>query len=88
MHNCTSVKKMAELICLEQFYEILPVEMKTWVQEKKPETCQQAGELANEYVQSRQISPTPGVHSHNRSFVSQKHCFLCNRVGHFVNGCP
>ena len=63
---------MAELICLEQFYETLPVEIKTWVRDKKPETCQQAGELADEYVQTRQISPTPVVHSHNRSFVSQK----------------
>ena len=29
LRNCTSVKKMAELICLEQFYETLPVEIKT-----------------------------------------------------------
>ena len=44
---------MAELICLEQFYETLPVEMRTWVQDKKPETCQQAEDLADEYVQTR-----------------------------------
>ena len=88
LRNCTSVKKMAELICLEQFYETLPVEIKTRVRDKKPETCQQAGELADEYVQTRQISPTPVVHSHNRSFVSQKRCFSCNQVGHFVKDCP
>ena len=62
--------------------------MKTWVRDKKPETCQQAGELTDEYVQTRQISPTQGIHSQNRSFVSQKHYFLCNQVGHFVKDCP
>ena len=68
---------MVELICLEQFYETLPVEMKTWVRDT----------LADEYVHTRQINPTPGVHSHNTSFVSQKHCFSCNQVGHFVKDC-
>ena len=49
---------MAELIYLEQFYEMLPMKMKTWVRDKKPERCQQAGKLADENVQTRQISYT------------------------------
>ena len=59
------------------------------MQDKKPRTCKQAGELADEYVQSRQTSTnTLGSCSHSRPFVSQKHCFVCNRVGNFARDYP
>ena len=62
---------MAAAICLEQFYETLPNDVRTWVQDKKPNTCKQVGQLADEYVQSRQASNnTPGSCSHRRPFVS------------------
>ena len=67
--NYTSVEDMAAVICLE---ETLRKDVRTWVQNKKPNTCKQAGELADMYVQSRQASNnTPGSSSHNRPFVSQ-----------------
>ena len=63
----------------------LPEDVRTWVQGKKLNTCKQAGELADEYVESRQASnTTPGTCSHSRPFVSQKHCFVCNQLGHFA----
>ena len=57
---------MATAICLEQFYDTLPMNVRTWVQDKKPNTCQKARELADEYVQTRQASNTPGIRSHSR----------------------
>ena len=54
----------------------------------RQEACQQAGGALAEYVRTRQINLTPAVCSHNRSFVSQKHCFLCNQVGNFAKDCP
>ena len=31
MRNCSSVEEVSEVICLEQFYETLPADMRTWV---------------------------------------------------------
>ena len=66
--------------------------MRTWVQDKKPNPCKQAGELANEYVQTRQASNnTPGTCSHGRPYVSHKCCFVCfacNQLECFIRDCP
>ena len=84
LRNCTTVKNMTTAICLEQFYDTLPMDVRTWVQDKKPNTCQKAGESADEYVQTRQTSNTPGSRSHSRPLVNQKRCFVCNQLGHFA----
>ena len=47
------MKQMQEAIVLEQFLGSLPMEKKVWVYEKKPKTCVEAGELADEYEQVR-----------------------------------
>ena len=42
MRNCSSVEEVSEVICLEQFYETLPADMRTWVRDKKPQYHLQA----------------------------------------------
>ena len=53
----TSVEKILEAIGLEQFLSTLPMEKKVWIHEKKPKTCVEAGELADEYDQVRKSEP-------------------------------
>ena len=47
------------MVGLEQFLKTLPLEERLWVQEKKPETCIQAGELVDEYEQISRKKSTP-----------------------------
>ena len=47
--HTTTVEQMQEAIGLEQFLNSLPTEKRVWVYEKKPKTCVEAGELADEY---------------------------------------
>ena len=51
MRECHTVEEMTEVICLEQFLNTVPRDVRVWVSEKKPKTCLQAGELADEYEQ-------------------------------------
>ena len=65
--HSTSVEQMQEAIGLEQFLNSLPVEKRVWVYEKKPKTCIQAGELADEYDQVRKQDAGVVVQASSRS---------------------
>ncbi|XP_053235137.1 zinc finger protein 397-like isoform X1 [Podarcis raffonei] len=45
-----SKEQILELVTLEQFLTILPLEMQCWVRERNPETCAQALALADEFL--------------------------------------
>ena len=55
--HATSVEQVQEAIGLEQFLNLLPMEKRAWVYEKKPKTCVEVGELADQYEQVRKQEP-------------------------------
>ena len=53
LRACTTTGDIKEVCGIEQFLSTIPMEKKLWVMERKPKTCVQAGELADEYEQAR-----------------------------------
>ncbi|XP_062977903.1 zinc finger protein 396-like [Elgaria multicarinata webbii] len=50
----TSKEQIVEMLFLEQFLDVLPKEMRKWVQEHGPENCTHAASLAEEFLRRLQ----------------------------------
>ena len=87
MRSSAVLKKWVWLWCVTdvvtKFLNTLPTDKKWWVLDRKPETCMQAGELADDYEQARRpetetlASSTPKP---NR--VGSCECQYCGKSGH------
>ncbi|XP_065901363.1 uncharacterized protein [Dysidea avara] len=70
----------------EQFVEVLPEEIKVWVNERKPRTSEEAGRLAEDYRQARKGDLwVPGMEPKKSR---QRTCFTCKQPGHLARDCP
>jgi len=58
------------------------------VRDKKPKTCQEAGELTDEYVQTRQAVGAVGGSDRKLPVSNQRRCYGYDRTGHFAKDCP
>ncbi|XP_011404865.1 PREDICTED: uncharacterized protein LOC105313269 [Amphimedon queenslandica] len=84
LKECKKVKDVMELVEIEQFLNLLPTEKRLWVAERKPKSCIQAGELADEYEQAiRKDTPF-------QQKSTKKHgvkCQYCAKIGHLEKEC-
>ena len=48
--ECTTKEDVLEALTTEQLLNVLPEKMHVWLRERKPRTCAEAGELADDYV--------------------------------------
>lgn len=69
-----------EVIGNEQFLNCLSTEKRLWVLERKPKTCVEAGEIADEYEQVWKQEERPPS--------TPIKCHYCGRVGHMEKECP
>ena len=84
LKECKKVEEFMELVGIEQILNVLPTEKKLWVAERKPKSCIQAGELADEYEQVRRKDLPP---QHKVAKKEGVKCNYCSKIGHLEKDC-
>ena len=86
-----TVQDVLEQVALEQLMSTFPREVNICVQEKKPRTAIEAGQLADEYMLARQRSVGPRQSGHqvteNSSSRERIICNYCSKQGHLAWDC-
>ena len=85
--DCTGAAGVLDLVVKEQLLSTLPEDARLWVSEHKPKTSEEAGQLAEDFLQARQsISRTPA-----KPFGGEPPhtpCPKCGQAGHWARDCP
>ena len=84
--ECTSQKELLDLMIKEQLLRMLPEDVRIWVNERKPKNSQEAGELAENYLQAR--STTEPKRSQKAEKLPTTKCPKCGLHGHWARDCP
>ena len=89
MKECNKAQDCFECITVEQLLNSMNEEVRVWVTERKPKTCAEAGELADDYVQTRRNGKTETYEIAARSSTSKVpvKCFTCGKEGHRAHDC-
>ena len=75
----------------------LPEDARVWVSERNPKTSEEAGGLADDYMQARetrkmeeslQTDGPPRMRRHRRSGPPPGNCPRCRFPGHWARDCP
>ena len=89
-----SVEAVLEQVAIEQFMSKLPREVHIWVQEKKPETVLQAGQLSDDYVRVRKQAGGVGARERPPTIAKKEEfradgvlCQYCHKRGHTATEC-
>ena len=87
--DCSTVDKLRDVIVLEQLLLSLPSDVRVWVQEYKPKSSGAAAQLADDYIQARQVhSVASTLNGVNRSgSPNQIVCRKCKQRGHKARDC-
>ena len=78
-----------EVIAVEQLLNSMPVAVRVWVAERKPQTVAEAGKLADDHMEARgsvegskQLDPQEGPKG-----AGARQCHRCHKVGHLARDC-
>ena len=50
MTSCITVEEIKEKLVVEQILDVLPQNLKIWINDRRPSTGEEAGRLANDYM--------------------------------------
>jgi len=85
LKGCVDRRRVVNKLVKEQFVEVLPEEVKVWVKERKPNTSEEAGQLAEDYRQARKRDLW--IQGEELKKGNQKTCFIYKQPGHLARDC-
>eukprot|EP00731_Ephydatia_muelleri_P014418 Em0008g138a len=71
----------------QQFLTTLPQELRVWVTDRKPKTSTEAGQMADEYVQTRKSTQESKQVLGERINKEPLQCHTCGKAGHIARDC-
>ena len=82
LKQCNTLDKLKDAIVLEQLVNTLPMDVQVWVRERKPKTSEEAGQLADDYLQARK-------QTNDQPWSAKKsiRCYRCKKLGHTAKEC-
>ena len=83
----TSAEEVVDLMVTEQFLTTLPQELRVWVTDRKPKTSTEAGQMADEYVQTRKSTQENKRVSGEKVIKEAVLCHTCGKAGHIARDC-
>ena len=94
--GCGSVEEVVEKLVVEQLMATMPGELRVWVAERKPGKGEEAGRLADDYVQARRplyAKPDSKRQEGEKKTSSvggpeTRKCHKCGAEGHLRRNCP
>ena len=78
-----------EAIAVEQLLNSMPVAVRVWVAERKPQTVAEAGKLADDHMEARgsvEGSKQPNPQEGPRG-AGPRQCYACGEPGHIARDC-
>ena len=95
--DCLTVQDVFDIMIKQQLMSCLPEDARVWVSERKPKTSEEAGGLADDYMQARetrkmeeslQTDGPPRTRRDRCSGPPPGNCPRCGPPGHWARDCP
>ncbi|ETW98513.1 MAG: hypothetical protein ETSY2_42715 [Candidatus Entotheonella gemina] len=88
--ECGTLDALFDLMVKEQLLNCLPEEVRVWIRERKPKDSEEAGELAEAFLQARDTSEgeSRSKLTKERRPAPPSNCPRCGLAGHWASDCP